>query len=236
MAKPKTNLVVKSNYLVEASYKLSLNAQRLTLFAISKLRSRAPMKGQKVQRIEALEFAKMFGINPKNAYSTLKTACDDLYEADIKTYDHKGMDRFRWCERVRFENAGYIDLYFTDSIAPYLTKIYGEFTKYELSSLSDVKSVYSIRLFELLKKHKYKHDKNSGERWITIEDFKKWFEVGDKYPRYYDLKRRVIMPAIKELEEKANLTISWEEIREKRQVVKLEFMYEENSQLMLDFK
>lgn len=233
MVSKKNNLIVKSNHLVEASYKLSLNAQRLTLLAISKLRSRVPMSSQKIQRIEALEFATMFNINPKNAYAFLKTACDDLYEADIKTYDQKGMDRFRWCERVRYDNAGYIDLHFTDSIAPYLTKIYGNFTKYELSSLSDVKSVYSIRLFELLKKHKYKQDTAAGERWITIEDLKKWFEVGDKYPRYYDLKKRVILPAIKELEQKANITISWEEIRVKRQVVKFEFMYEENEQLKL---
>ena len=229
MVSDNTRLVVKSNHLIEASYRLSLNEQRLILMAISNLRNRAPMGKQKVQRITAIEYQKMFNLNQKNAYRELKSATDNLYERDIKTYDDKGMDRFRWVERVRYEKReGFVELHFTDSIAPYLTKIYTNFTQYQLDSLSDVKSIYAIRLFEMLKRWEQK-----GERFITMKDFRKWFEIEKKYTKYFNLKKRVIEPAIKELEDKANLIISWDEIKKGRKVVGFDFMFEENKQMDL---
>ena len=221
-----SSLVVKSNHLIEASYKLSLNEQRLILMAISQLRNRRPMGSQKIQQVTALDYQEMFGLSQKNAYRELKAATDNLFQRDIKTYDDKGMDRFRWVERVRYEKKeGFVELHFTDSIAPYLTKIYKNFTQYELKKLSNVKSTYAIRLFEMFKRWEQK-----GERFITMADYRKWFELENKYKLYSDLRKRVIEPAITELEEKANLTISWDEKKKGRKVVGFDFMFEENQQ------
>jgi len=221
-----SSLVVKSNHLIEASYKLSLNEQRLILMAISQLRNRRPMGSQKIQQVTALDYQEMFGLSQKNAYRELKAATDNLFQRDIKTYDDKGMDRFRWVERVRYEKKeGFVELHFTDSIAPYLTKIYKNFTQYELKKLSNVKSTYAIRLFEMFKRWEQK-----GERFITMADYRKWFELENKYKLYSDLRKRVIEPAIAELEEKANLTISWDEKKKGRKVVGFDFMFEENQQ------
>lgn len=232
MVLEKSPLVVKSNHLIEASYKLKLDEQRLILLAISNLRNRMPMSKQKVQRVTALEYAKMFNLQPKIAYQQLKKATIDLYNRDIKTYDETGSDRFRWVERVKHKKEdgyeGFVELHFTDSIAPYLTKIYNNFTSYELKSLSDIKSTYAIRLFEMLKRWEQK-----GERFITMKDFRKWFEIEKKYKKYNDLKKRVVEPAIKELEDKANLIISWDEIKKGRKVVGFDFMFEENKQMDL---
>lgn len=221
------HLVVKSNHLIEASYKLNLDEQRLLLLAISKLRNRVPMGKQKVQTITASEYAKMFQLDMKSAYQQLKKATTDLFKRDIKTYDDKGMDRFRWVERVSYrKKEGYVELHFTDSIAPYLTLIHKNFTSYELKSLSNVKSTYAIRLYEMFKRWQQK-----GERFIMLGDFRRWFEIEDKYKQYNDLKKRVIEPAIKELEEKANLIISWDEIKKGRKVVGFNFMFEEDNQI-----
>lgn len=222
-----SSLVVKSNHLIEASYKLTLNEQRLILMAISQLRNRRPMGGQKIQRVTALDYQEMFGLSQKNAYRELKSATDNLYQRDIKTYDETGMDRFRWVERVRYEKkAGFVELHFTDSIAPYLTKIYKNFTQYQLESLSEVKSIYAIRLFEMFKRWEQR-----GERFIMMDDLRKWFEIENKYKLYGDLKKRVLDPAIAELEEKANLTITWDEKKKGRKVIGFDFMFEENQQV-----
>jgi len=222
-------LVVKSNHLIEASYKLTLNEQRLVLIGISKLRPRAPMGKQKVQKITVAEYADMFNLDPKNAYTDLKKASDKLLHRLIKTHDEKGYDKFHWVERIRYEKkSGFVEVHFTDSIAPYLTLLHGNFTKYELSALSEVKSTYAIRLFEMFKRWEQK-----GERFIMLDDFRKWFEIEDKYKKYSDLKKRVIEPAIKELEDKANLIITWDEIKNGRKVTGFDFMFEENTQLNL---
>jgi plasmid replication initiation protein len=64
-------------------------------------------------------------------------------------------------------------------------------------------------------------------------DFRKWCEIESKYKVYSDLKKRVINPAIKELEDKADLIISWEEKKKGRKIVGFDFMFEENRQLKL---
>ena len=71
--------VTKSNDLIEASYKLTLNEQRLVLLAIARLDSRKPMPNGKLT-IRAVEFAETFAVEPKHAYAALEEAATRLYE------------------------------------------------------------------------------------------------------------------------------------------------------------
>ena len=229
-------IATKSNHLIQASYKLTLNEQRLMLMAISKIFPKKPMAAQRTQRITAQEYSKMFGVGIKNAYRDIKQASDRLLVRLIKTYDKdpkkKGYYKFQWASKVYYsKKEGYVDITFHEDIAPYLTMLSsGFYTKIEVNALSGVRSIYAIRLFELLKQYK-----KTGERYISLVNFRKWCELEKKYPRYSNLKTRVINPAIKELEEKANLIISWDEIKSGRKVVGFEFMFEENRQLKLPF-
>lgn len=224
-------LVTKSNHLIQASYKLTLNEQRLMLMAISKLYPKKPMAVQRKQRITAQEYSDMFGVGIKNAYRDIKLASDRLLVRLIKTYDKdpekKGYYKFQWASKVYYsKKEGFVDITFHEEITPYLTMLsHGFYTKYELRAMSDVRSVYAIRLYELLKQYQ-----KTGERYISLKDFKKWCEVEKRYKVYSDLKKRVIVPAIAELEEKANLIISWEEVKTGRAVTGFEFMFEENKQ------
>lgn len=229
-----TVIATKSNHLIQASYKLTLNEQRIMLMAISKLFPKKPMSNQRKQRITALEYSKMFDVTEKNAYRDIKQASDRLLVRLIKTYDKdpekKGYYKFQWASEVYYsKKEGYVDVTFHENIAPYLTMLSnGFYTKIEVNALSGIRSIYAIRLYELLKQYKVK-----GERYISMKDFRKWHELEKKYPRYSNLKTRVITPAIKELEDKANLIISWDEVKTGRKVTGFEFMFEENQQLQL---
>jgi len=227
-------IATKSNHLIQASYKLTLNEQRLMLMAISKLFPKKPMTSQRIQRITALEYSKMFDVGVKNAYRDIKQASDRLLVRLIKTYDKdpakKGYYKFQWASKVYYsKKEGYVDITFHEDIAPYLTMLSsGFYTKIEVNKLSGIRSTYAIRLYELLKQYK-----KTGERYISLKDFRDWCEIKNKYKVYSDLKKRVINPAILELEEKANLIITWEEIKKARKVTGFNFMFEENMQMDL---
>jgi len=227
-------IATKSNHLIQASYKLTLNEQRLMLMAIGKIFPKKPMSAQRKQRITALEYAEMFGIKTENAYRDIKKASDRLLVRLIKTYDKdpkkEGYYKFQWASEVFYSKKdGYVDITFHENISPYLTMLSnGFYTKIEVNALSGVRSIYTIRIYELLKQYKTK-----GERYISIVDFRKWCELESKYKVYSDLKKRVINPAIKELEKKANLIISWEETKKGRKVTGFDVMFEENKQLNL---
>ena len=104
--------VNKSNALIQAAFKLTLNEHRLILAAIAKLDSRRisirPGYDQisKV-RIYATEFAETFGVSSKDAYRMIREGANQLYERSVQTFDGSVRGRFRWISK---EEYAYDDL------------------------------------------------------------------------------------------------------------------------------
>ena len=231
MSKSSDLLVTKHNSLIEASYKLTLNEQRLVLFCIAKLDTRKSIPKDNVFTITAKDFSEAFGVEEKHAYESLDDAASSLYERDIKTYDGKNRERFRWVCGVRYhDNEGKVTLGFSSWIAPYLTMLHKQFSSYKLKQIAGLKSVYSIRLLEFLTQFK-----TTGKLTIDLKRFKDRLEIKNEYKRFYNLKMRVIEPAVKELIEKSNLEINWKPIKSGRSVKQLEFTFSEK-ETKSDFK
>ena len=223
MSESKELFVTKHNSLIEASYKLSLNEQRLVLLCISKLDPRKPLPKENLFTITAKEFSSMFGVNEKTAYRDLENASKDLYEQDIRTNDGKNDYRIRWVYGVKYHNnEGKVTLGFSPWIYPYLTSLHERFTRYNLKKISGLKSSYAIRLFEFLIQFK-----STGKLLIGLGVFRDRLEIKNEYKRFCDLKRRVISPAVKELEEKSGFMINWKPIKSGKSVTQLEFNFEE---------
>lgn len=217
-------LITKHNSLIEASYKLTLNEQRLVLFCIAKLDTRKPVRKDNVFTITAKEFSETFGVEEKHAYEALDEAASSLYNRDIKTYDGKHRERFRWVCGVRYhDNEGKVTLGFSSWVAPYLTMLHKQFSSYRLKQIANLKSVYSIRLLEFLTQFR-----STGKLIIDLNKFKERLEIKEEYKRFYNLKMRVIEPAVKELTEKSDLDINWKPIKSGRSIKQLEFVFKEN--------
>lgn len=219
-------LVTKSNYLIEAGYKLSLNEQRLILSAIAQLDGRKPIPKDNDFVITATEFSETFNIPIKQAYEILEDAASRLYERDIKTYDREAKirGRFRWIDGVKYwDGEAKVTLNFSRHIIPYLTLLYQQFTTYELEQVSKLKTAYAIRFYELLMQFI-----KTGERHITLDRFRSLLELENEYPRFYDLKKRIIAPSIKDINLSTRLTVDWDVIKKGRAIVGLVFIFQEN--------
>lgn len=223
MSDSKDLVVTKHNSLVEASYKLTLNEQRLVLLCISKLDPRKPLPKENLFTITAKEFSEMFGVNEKTAYRELENASKDLYEQDIKTHDGKHDYQFRWVFGIKYHNnEGKVTLGFSPWVAPYLTSLHERFTRYSLKKISGLKSTYAIRLFEFLIQFK-----STGKLLIGIDKFRDRLDIKNEYKRFCDLKRRVIVPSVNELVKKSGLIIDWTPIKSGKAVTQLEFIFRE---------
>jgi plasmid replication initiation protein len=232
--KKKTNFVVtKSNHLIEASYRLNLDEQRLVLSCIAKIDSRK--QAPDLITVTVDDFAEAYGLDMKNAYVQLRNATDSLYERDIKIKDEnlKTKERIRWVQRVKYyEGEGKVDLAFSDVVKTYLGGLSSRFTSFKLKQVSSLQSVYSIRLFELLTQFQ-----SLGERTIRVQDLRVMLGIEeDKYAKFAGLKRRVIDPAVKELNAKTNFAVGYKPIRDGRAIVALEFSFKESDQLKLKLR
>jgi plasmid replication initiation protein len=219
-------LVTKHNSLIEASYKLTLNEQRLVLLCIAKLNTVKALLKDNLFTVTAQEFAKAFCIEEKHAYESLSEAASTLYEKDIKTYDGKYQQRFRWVYGIKYHNnEGKVTLGFSPWISPYLTMLQEHFSSYQLAQVAGLKSIYSIRLLEFLMQFKA-----TGKLIIGLDKLKERLEIKDEYSRFYNFKKRVIEVAVKELKEKSNIIINWKAIKGQKGkgIKQLEFSFRES--------
>ncbi len=220
-------LVTKSNHLIEAGYKLSLNEQRLILAAIAQIDGRKPMPKDNDFIITATEFSETFGIPIKQAYETLGDAASRLYERDIKTYDRAAeiRGRFRWVDSIKYwDGEAKVTLSFSRWIIPYLTLLHQQFTSYELKQVAQLNTAYAIRFYELLVQFM-----KTGERYVSLERLRELLELKDQYPRFYDLKRYVISPSIVEINMKTNLKVEWDVMKKGRMITGLMFIFEQRN-------
>jgi plasmid replication initiation protein len=227
------HLVVKSNLLVRASYRLNLNEQRLVLLAVAGLSSARPgIKPGLNQvtgiRISAAEFAEAWKIPPKEAYHALKQATNELFHEVITEINGKRTDKMRWVSSVSYHDGeAWAMLSFSPEVTPHLTSIRQKFTEYRLGQVANLRSSYAIRIFEWCMQFD-----DTGWMQIDLDDLVS--RLGLAYTRYVDVRRKVIEPAIAELKAKSNLEIDYAAIKQGRKVIAIKFTFTEAIQGQLD--
>jgi len=220
----KNSVVRKSNWLITASYKLTLNEQRLVLVAIAKI----PFDAVEIKRrmvVTAKEMLDCFpDIGEKHVYEEMEKASENLFNRWIRIEDPNQIEKFRWisAKLIYKKGEGRVGFSFSPEILPYLQQLKEQFTKYRLGDISSLKSIYSIRLFEMLMQFQ-----NTTIVLIDLNNFKERLGISEKYPVFKDLRRWVIEPAVAELNRKSHFNITFKSIREGRAIKKLEFFFSE---------
>ena len=215
--------ICKSNRIIEAGYKLSLNEQRVILACIAQVNSTEQLLKKDEFELSAKDFAKLFDISEDRAYSELQNIAKTLYQRSV-TIDNPDPKRpklkkieTRWISSIGYiPEEGKIFLCFAQKMLPYLSELKGQFTKYELKHIGNMTSIYAIRLYELLMQWK-----TTGKREIEIDWLKKQFEIEEKYAAMKDFKKYVIDPAIKDINTHSNFTVSWTQRKTGRRVTHL---------------
>ncbi|CDG88763.1 replication initiation protein [Xenorhabdus bovienii] len=220
----------KSNALIEASYKLTLQEQRVLLMCIGKLNPQDEVP-EKTFKLTANEFYLAFpDMGRENAERRLQEAIDRLWDRTILITRKDEKREIRWVQEKAkyFSGEGTSEIVFADSIMPYLTQLKGQFTKIAIKNVAALKRTYSIRIYELLQQFK-----QTGDRVIFLEDFRSMLGLEDKYKTFKSLNQLVLIPAIKELNEKSDLIVSVDTVKKGRTVIALHFRFKEDKQIKM---
>lgn len=228
------HVVSKHNDLVGASYRLSVAEQRLILLAIAKIDSRKPMPNGIV--VTAHDFMSRYTVNKSDAYTQLQDAAKQLFNAKITSITGTGKGRaiheVRWVERCTYvKGEGRVELLFSTTVKPYLSRLIGHYTSYDLWRVSGIESTYSFRLFEMLMQYKSK-----GWLYITVEELRRRLQLGEAYERFSNLRSRVIDASVKELRNKCSMELDYELIKEHRTVKAIKFNFRLLDQMTLQFQ
>lgn len=220
--------IVKSNHMIEASYRLSVAEQRVILSAISQVRRDKPVTDEVLYSVTAADIAQLCGSDPNTAYRDLQNAAERLQtrrvslilEPDGVTIRSKRRRVTCWVQTVDYiDQEGRIEMRFGKDILPYLTGLQREFTRYALSDVAKMTSAYGIRLYELLVQWP------EGHRVVTLEDLRNWLQIENRYPAIKDFKRWVLDPAVEQINEHSPLILTWSQRKTGRRVTHLVFDY-----------
>ena len=212
-------VIAKSNALIQkARYKLTLQQQRIILYAISMIKPE-DTELQEYQ-FDLRELCRDCGITYNgNNYNHFKEAITTLASQVFWITKESGEQTLcHWITKARIDkNNTTVSIRLDEDLKPYLLELRNNYTLLDKSILK-MKSAHSQRLYEIL--HSYRH---LGAFNTTVSRLKELLFVADKYPEYKELKRNLLEKAIKEINALGELYIEYEEIRENRAVSEIIF-------------
>ena len=224
MAKEKSSdnrhVAVKSNALVEARYRLSLQETRVIYWLLTQIQP--DNEDFKPHKMEIENFAKLIGVEADNQYSKLRSVTKSLMRRVMEIYspEKKKTLQVAWLSSAEYQDMkGYISLEFSPKLKPYLLQLKSHFTKIEFADFLELRSIYSVRIFELLLQYEF-----IGKRKVSVDDLRLYCGIGkEEYELYADIKRRVIEHAKIEINAKTEYEVDYTEVKESRKVIALEW-------------
>ncbi|MEH7399340.1 replication initiation protein, partial [Priestia megaterium] len=148
-------------------------------------------------------------------------------QTKILTIKEKGRQRnYNWViTSIYEENEGYITLQFHPSLKYLFLELKEKFTSYQLENVVRLNSVYSIRIYELLKQYE-----RLRKRELTLEELRHFLAIEPtKYKQYGHFKSKVLAVAQKEINNKTDIHFEFVEIKTGRKVTSIEFIITSSS-------
>lgn len=224
-------LVIKSNKLIEARYELSLNEQKIILYAVSKLDTTKDKFN--ILELETKEFMELLDTS-QFRYTEIRELVSNLMSKQVRIETDKRDLVANWISSIDYiKDTGLIELEFSEKLIPYLLQLKERFTRYQLNNILHLKNKHSIRIYELLKQYQ-----KIGQREFTINELKKILMLENKYKQFRDFNKSVLKLTMEEINEFTDLIIDIDYIKKGRKVESIKYKIESKDQekkIYIDF-
>ena len=221
------DLVVKSNRIITAFQNLSLTEMCLIQLAIVDARdTEHGLDINKPLNISAKRYAEIFNVQIDTAYKILASAGKGLRARYFTFLDATGSKiETNWVQQVRYvKSEGRIEIIFTVAVVKEITRLSSHFTQYDLEFIATLNSIYSVRLYELIikwlsakKTDVFDYEILRGQLGIGVNE----------YQHMGDFKKRVLDLAVNEINEKTNIKVKYENVKQGRKIIGFTFTVHE---------
>jgi len=238
--KTQKNKITKNNdFILKARYNLTLFESKVIALLLADIKK--DENYFKVHTFDYKYFTNKVGYKKKSRID-LMLVLDKLqrqtYQLDYINENGKRVWRvFNFLEYAEIIEEDLIKLKFNIKMEKYILNLKNNFTTYELSTILSFDSVYTTRIYEILKVkydqyRRYKNDDNILFE-TNLDEFKKFLGIENKYPRFFDFNKRVLEPVQKELEEKADIHLLYKTVKTSRTITGLQIYPNSSEELKL---
>lgn len=232
------NQVVMSNDLIKGKSNLSLNELKLLRLTIMQII--AEDTDLMTYQVSITDLSKLLNISSPNIYRDVMEMCKHLLQEIVLVGDgnpkHK-WEMFQWCSQCKYKN-GIITIRLHDELKPYLLQLKEKhyYTQYLLGEVLLLKSVYAIRIYELIREQTRKKiyaDKTATVS-LDVDTIRKATNTEEKYSQMGHFRAKVIDIAVKEINNKLGYYVTYECIKESRKIVGFKFKIESKNNIYKD--
>jgi plasmid replication initiation protein len=227
-------LIAKSNKLIEARHNLDIWELRVFTKMLMMI---TPDTNTLDYVIPIKEIISDFELSDsQTSYTAIREAADKLLGRKVYIYKHIEGDKWERQATTLIKNYAvpviklndgrftesenkdrYIKIGFDEDVRDMIVNYKDSFTKLNLTVLAKL-SPKSFRMYELMKQYE-----DTGFRTMTVDELRDIFDLTGLYKLYGSIKQRVIDKAQKDLEKYADITFTYEEIKQGRAVHRLNF-------------
>lgn len=222
-------LIKKANLLIESyhNHSFTLYETRILLKVCSMINIKDKRFRDYIFNIS--DFAKEFDFNID--YADFKKAVKGLVGKTIQIkVGRRGWEVFSYLSYGKYiPYEGKVHLRFDPAMTPYLLELDKCFTSYKLKYVANLRRANSLRLYELLKQY----EGAIGSRTISVINIIRHLNLQSKaYKIYGSFKQIILTPCINEINEKTDIQVSFDEIKEGRKVVEIKFNIDRNDRVI----
>ena len=220
-------LIRKANEFVEARYKFDIWETRVFAYMLTLIKYSDTDFAE--YKINVGDIVREFDLNRGGlVYDEIKKASEKLLskKVQIERINSEGvveiLDTYLVVSTARPKEAtkdNYIMLSFHSALKPFLIELKQRYLVYDIRNILSLTSIYSIRLFELLKQYQ-----KIGKRRFQIDELKLLLSIEpNEYTLYGHFKDRIIKKAQKALLEHTDIYFEFVEEADKKKVFAITF-------------
>ena len=223
MNKKENREVIQSYIITAAKYDFSVDEKRVLSHLVEMMQLLIEGK-ELVGKVEQDLWGTYHFILPTEYFfeeganrQRIKQAIKSLNEKSFEYEDEDGWGICRLIEMPFLDKRGKVEFYLGKKLVDVFLNFNKGYSKYQLDISLSFKSVYSMRLYELI-------SNQTRKLTFRISRLKEMWDITDKaYERNYNFIQRIIEVAKKELDEKSNWSFTYQPIKKGRSFELIEF-------------
>jgi len=217
--------VTKSNSLITASYKMTLQEIRLIYAVLIDINQYEALDSTKYYTVTANQWHTLFNVKKDICYTEMKEAVNKLYQRsliihEILENDNFGETRIIYEKKGDKKGSGFgmVGIMFTPRICLYLSNLRSHFTKLLIEDVCKLQSAYHVRLYEFFMSVRHKQVIS-----ISLDEIYSLLQPPESMRRTDNSQRFILQPALSQINAVTSLEVTYEPIKEGRKIVGYRF-------------
>ena len=221
------NYVVQANDLIGGRQALGLNSAKLIRAAVMQIK---PDDDEiKPYSISIKQLSELLSISTTNLYRDIDKITSDIISNPVfiryKDEKHIKWVKIPWVEFCQYDSDVGVSMQLNKRLKQFLIALKDHYTQYPLENILAMKSVYAIRIFEMLQAKIMSQvlPKEGKHIIITVEEIIEGCELKETYRIITNLKKRVLDVAVNEIGRVTLYSVSYSNIKNGRKIEAFDF-------------